>query len=159
MCTPLGWLSHSSARIQSELHHPQPNLARLKWSTINPWLRHLSRAARYVPLDTVSAYYMFGCAVCALLRQLHTVFGIQFHSQDGLISSPSGYPLACSLAVIYVQLMLRGFVGCGSAHNDVQKQLKAADMRTLIATMHAMHFSIFISAPKLCVRSRQYRYL
>ena len=72
MCTPLGWLSH----------HPQPNLARLKWSTINPWLRHLSRAARYVLLDTVSAYYMFGCAVCALLRQLHTVFGIQFHSQD-----------------------------------------------------------------------------
>ena len=35
-----------------------------------------------VLLDTVSAYYMFGCAVCALLRQLHTVFGIQFHSQD-----------------------------------------------------------------------------
>ena len=35
-----------------------------------------------VLLDTVSAYYMFGCAVCAPLRQLHTVFGIQFHSQD-----------------------------------------------------------------------------
>ena len=86
MCTPLGWLLQSSARIQSELHHPQPNLARLKWSTINPWLRHLSRAARYVLLDTVSAYYMymymFSCAACALLRQLHTVFGIQFHSQD-----------------------------------------------------------------------------
>ena len=42
----------------------------------------VSQAARYVLLDTVSAYYMFGCAVCALLRQLHMVFGIEFHSQD-----------------------------------------------------------------------------
>ena len=82
MCTPLGWLSQSSARIQSELHHPQPNLARLKWSTINPWLRHLSRAARYVLLDTVSAYYMFGCAVRALLSHFLAVLRVQFHSQD-----------------------------------------------------------------------------
>ena len=86
---------------------------------------------------------MIGCAVSALLRQLHTVFGIQIHSK---IDS-SARPLASSLAVIYVQLMLQGSMGCGSACNDVQKQLKAAGLRTPMATMHAMHSSIFILAP------------
>ena len=48
------------------------------------------------------------------------------------------------LAAIYVQLMLQGSMGCGSARNDVQKQLKAAGLRTPMVIMHALHSSIFI---------------
>ena len=69
--------------------------------------------------------------------------GFKFHSK---IDS-SAHPLACSLAVIYVQLMLQGSMGCGSARNDVQKQLKAAGLRTPMVIMHALHSSIFILAP------------
>ena len=43
-----------------------------------------------------------------------------------------------------MQLILQGSMGCGSARNDVQKQLKAAGLRTPMAIMHAMHSSIFI---------------
>ena len=77
--------------------------------------------------------------------------GFKFHSK---IDS-SARPLASSLAVIYVQLMLQGSMGCGSACNDVQKQLKAAGLRTPMAIMHAVHSSIFIFGTKSCVLGRQ----
>ena len=37
--------------------------------------------------------------------------------------------------------MHQGSMGSGSAHNDVQKQLKAARLVTLMTIMHALRYS------------------
>ena len=68
---------------------------------------------------------------------MHITFGIQFRSK---IHSALR-PLASSLAVICVQRMHQGSMGSGSAHNDVQKQLKAARLVTLMTIMHALRYS------------------
>ena len=74
---------------------------------------------------------------CLRAAHLHMTFGIQFRSKS---DSPLR-PLASSLAVICVQQMHQGSVGSGSAHNDVQKQLKAARLVTLMAITHALRYS------------------
>ena len=108
---------------------------RCKSSSVDPLPRHRGMGCKTCPARRGECL----CDRLRCLRAAHLLitFGIQFRSK---IHSALR-PLASSLAVICVQQMHQGSMGSGSAHNDVQKQLKAARLVTLMTIMHALRYS------------------